>query len=82
MSNILCGMQKEKEGQVIYNGTKVSKGKRKNFAYFVMQNTDCQLFGDSVEEELLLNGKGSTQEQTTTHSRSIGLDRYPRFDFG
>lgn len=30
LSNILCGMQKEKEGQVIYNGTKVSKGKRKN----------------------------------------------------
>ena len=63
LSNILCGMQKEKAGQVTYNGTEVSKGKRKNFAYFVMQNTDCQLFGDSVEEELLLNGKESTQEQ-------------------
>lgn len=57
MSNILCGMQKEKAGQILYSGKDVSKGRRKNFAYFVMQNTDCQLFGDSVEEELLLNGK-------------------------
>ena len=74
-------MQKEKEGQVIYNGTKVSKGKRKNFAYFVMQNTDCQLFGDSVEEELLLNGKGSTQEQRDDLLKLYGLfewkERHP-----
>ena len=81
LSNILCGMQKEKEGQVIYNGTKVSKGKRKNFAYFVMQNTDCQLFGDSVEEELLLNGKGSTQEQRDDLLKLYGLfewkERHP-----
>ena len=63
LSNILCGMQKEKAGQILYSGKDVPKGKRKNFAYFVMQNTDCQLFGDSVEEELFLNGKGSTQEQ-------------------
>ncbi len=62
MSNILCGIQKEKTGQVLYNGQEISKGKRKNFAYFVMQNTDCQLFGDSVEEELLLNGKRKLPE--------------------
>mgnify|MGYP000426423892 CR=1 FL=1 len=58
-----AGYRKEKTGQVLYNGQEISKGKRKNFAYFVMQNTDCQLFGDSVEEELLLNGKGSTRSK-------------------
>jgi len=41
--------------------------------YFVMQNTDCQLFGDSVEEELLLNGKGSTQEQRDDLLKLYGL---------
>ena len=50
LSNILCGMQKEKAGQILYNGKDVPKGRRKNFAYFVMQNTDCQLFGDSVRK--------------------------------
>ena len=73
LSNIPLWYAKGKEGQVIYNGTKVSKGKRKNFAYFVMQNTDCQLFGDSVEEELFLNGKGSTQEQRDDLLKMYGL---------
>ena len=81
LSNILCGIQKEKTGQVLYNGQEISKGKRKNIAYFVMQNTDCQLFGDSVEEELLLNGKGSTQEQRDDLLKLYGLfewkDKHP-----
>ena len=81
LSNILCGIQKEKTGQVLYNWQEISKGKRKNFAYFVMQNTDCQLFGDSVEEELLLNGKGSTQEQRDDLLKLYGLfewkDKHP-----
>ena len=74
-------MQKEKAGQILYSGKDVSKGRRKNFAYFVMQNTDCQLFGDSVEEELLLNGKGSTQEQRDDLLKMYGLfewkERHP-----
>ena len=81
LSNILCGMQKEKAGQILYSGKDVPKGKRKNFAYFVMQNTDCQLFGDSVEEELFLNGKGSTQEQRDDLLKMYGLfewkERHP-----
>lgn len=81
LSNILCGMQKEKAGQILYNGREVSKRKRKDFAYFVMQNTDCQLFGDSVEEELFLNGKGSTQEQREEMLKLYGLlewkERHP-----
>lgn len=57
LSGVLCGMQKEKEGEIFYDGFVVSRRKRKDKAYFVMQNTDCQLFGDSLEEELLLNGR-------------------------
>ena len=49
--------------------------------YQRMQNTDCQLFGDSVEEELLLNGKGSTQEQRDDLLKLYGLfewkERHP-----
>lgn len=81
LSNILCGRKKEKAGRILYSGKDISKGRRKNFAYFVMQNTDCQLFGDSVEEELVLNGKGSTQEQRDDLLKMYGLfewkDRHP-----
>ena len=76
LANILCGMQKEKAGQILYNGKQISKRKRKSFAYFVMQNTDCQLFADSVEGELLLNGKGSTQEQRDDLLELYGLSAW------
>ncbi|MDO4295570.1 MAG: ATP-binding cassette domain-containing protein [bacterium] len=66
---------------MLYHGKEVPRNKRKNVAYFVMQNTDCQLFGDSVEEELLLNGKGSTKEQREELLKECGLlawkDRHP-----
>ncbi|MFT3982393.1 MAG: energy-coupling factor ABC transporter ATP-binding protein [Lachnospiraceae bacterium] len=63
LSNILCGIQKEKSGKILFNGKKVAPKKRKQAAYFVMQNTDCQLFGDSVVEELRLNRKHADESQ-------------------
>ncbi|MDO4293255.1 MAG: ABC transporter ATP-binding protein [Eubacteriales bacterium] len=81
LSKILYGIQKEKSGRILYYGKEIPRGKRKNFAYFVMQNTDCQLFGDSVEGELLLNGKGSTGAQREELLKLYGLlayrDRHP-----
>ena len=76
LSHILCGIKKETSGQVFYSGKEIPKRKRKNYAYFVMQNTDCQLFGDSVEEELLLNGKGSTPEQRNGLLEMYGLSEW------
>lgn len=73
LSNILCGIQKEKVGKITYNGKVVPRRKRKDFAYFVMQNTDCQLFGDSVDEELILNGKNRTQEERDGLLKQYGL---------
>lgn len=57
LSRILSGIKKEKSGEILYNGRRVSYRKRRNFVYFVMQNTDCSIFSDSLEEELLLNNK-------------------------
>ena len=34
LSNILCGMQKEKAGQILYSGKDVSKGRRKKLCLF------------------------------------------------
>ncbi len=81
LSHILCGIKKESSGQILYRGKEVPKRKRRDYAYFVMQNTDCQLFGDSVEEELLLNGKDSTPRQRNDLLERFGLlewkERHP-----
>jgi energy-coupling factor transport system ATP-binding protein len=63
LSNILCGIQKEKKGKILYNGKELLPRKRRKAAYFVMQNTDCQLFGDSVLEELRLNKKNADESE-------------------
>lgn len=76
LSHILCGIKKERSGQVLYCGKEASKGKRKSYAYFVMQNTDCQLFGDSAEEELMLNGKGRSQKQINELLELYGLSEW------
>lgn len=79
LSHILCGVQKEKSGLVLFGGKKLSRKKRKNAAYFVMQNTDCQLFGDSVIEELKLNGKNTKEQQIDELLKVYGL--YEQRDF-
>lgn len=56
LAHLLCGLSKEDSGQIRFRGAAVPPRRRKQQAYFVMQNTDCQLFGDSVADELLLNG--------------------------
>lgn len=63
LCNILCGIQKEKAGRILFDGKEIAPRKRKHVAYFVMQNTDCQLFGDSVAEELRLNRKKADEQQ-------------------
>ncbi|NFG97120.1 energy-coupling factor ABC transporter ATP-binding protein [Clostridium sporogenes] len=55
LCKILCGLIKEQSGDVLFKGKPIKMRKRKDFAYFVGQNTDSQLFGESVEEELSLN---------------------------
>ncbi len=55
--SVLSGLLKENKGRVLYNGKKLSKGMRKKCSYFVMQNTYCQLFGESLVDELMLGTK-------------------------
>lgn len=79
LANILCGIKKEKSGKVLYCGKEVSRKKRKDFAYFVMQNTDCQLFADSVAEELKLNGKNAGDGQIEELLKLYGLYEWRDF---
>lgn len=79
LSNILCGIKKEQTGKVLYCHKEVSRKKRKDFAYFVMQNTDCQLFGDSVSDELKLNRKNAEDGQIGELLRLYGLYEWRDF---
>ena len=53
---MLCGIAKERDGVIRFGGNTVPRRARRKAAYFVMQNTDCQLFADSVMDELRING--------------------------
>lgn len=53
----LCGLLKGGRGQVTLNGRVLSKRRRSREMYFVMQDTDYQLFTESVEDELRLGNK-------------------------
>lgn len=63
LSNVLCGIQKEGAGRLLFGGKELPPKKRRQAAYFVMQNTDLQLFGDSVAGELRLNRRQADDEQ-------------------
>lgn len=52
LAKICCGLLKEKSGKIFIKGKTVPKRKRPGLCYFVMQDSDYQLFGDSVENEL------------------------------
>lgn len=55
LAKILCGLLKENVGNLEYNNKPLKAKERRKISYFVSQNTDCQLFTESVAEELLLS---------------------------
>lgn len=62
---IICGLQKEKSGEVMIDGGSIKPKRRNKETFLVMQNSDCQLFSDSVENELYLDHE-RTQERLKT----------------
>lgn len=76
LGQILCGLLKEKSGTILYNGKKLPKNRRRQIAYYVMQNTDCQLFGEDVAEELKLNQKRLDEEEIETVLKRYSLWEY------
>lgn len=76
LGQILCGLLKEKSGTILYKGKKLPKHRRRQIAYYVMQNTDCQLFGEDVAEELKLNQKGLDEEEIESVLKRYALWEY------
>lgn len=57
LARTLCGLYKEKFGQIKYNNREIKSSKRYHHAWYVMQDTDCQLFSESVIGEMLIGRK-------------------------
>ncbi len=77
LMDIICGLQRQKSGEVYFEKEKVAPNKRSKDSYLVMQNSDCQLFTESVEKELFLGKKTTAKEQKEAHRilESLNLDR-------
>ena len=57
------GLTKKTKGTITFNGKTMTKNKRIKNSYLVMQDVNCQLFTESVEDELELSLKGNHQEK-------------------
>ncbi|MCR5482429.1 MAG: ABC transporter ATP-binding protein [Clostridia bacterium] len=68
---IVCGLQKERAGQILFNGTPQKPKSRIRETFLVMQNSDCQLFSESVENELYLDN-GANEEQREMGQALLG----------
>ena len=81
LGQILCGLLKENSGTILYHGKTLSKRARRKAAYYVMQNTDCQLFGEDIKEELRLNQKQLDEDEIETILKRYALwedrERHP-----
>ncbi len=74
--SVLTGLLGEKNGEICYDGKKLSPRKRRSLSYLVMQDTDYQLFGSSVEEELSLGISGDPSEKVTETLEALELLAY------
>ncbi len=54
LCRILCGLQKQQKGEILYKGATLSSIKRRKTSYLVMQDADYQLYADSVGNEVVL----------------------------
>lgn len=75
---IVCGLKKETSGSVIVDGFPMKAKSRIAGTFLVMQNSDCQLFSDSVESELYLGNKmdAGQHEKGRALLDKMGLSEY------
>lgn len=81
LARALCGLEKEAEGRVTFDGVALSEKKRREKSYMVMQDVGHQLFTDSVKSECELGirrgGEAFIDEVLTLLSLSEFKDRHP-----
>lgn len=63
LARTLCGLLRKREGVIRINGEPCKANKRLRKMWFVMQDSDYQLFSDSVRNELLMTHEDSRMLQ-------------------
>ena len=83
LANVLCGLRRPARGSVFVNGRRMSPKSLRKMSYFVMQDVDYQLFGESVRAELMLGAEDCRDvderiEQACERLGLVGLEsRHP-----
>ncbi|WP_230974660.1 ABC transporter ATP-binding protein [Treponema vincentii] len=75
LGKILCGLQKEQHGTLLFDGDIFPVKARSRTAAYVMQNVDFQLFGCSVYDDLLLGNESMPDRENRIQSvlTALGL---------
>ncbi len=83
LAEVLCGLLKEESGAVFFSDRKIACKQRIPLSYFIMQDTEYQLFSESVSDELTL-GIRETPSLTEEADKVLSLlnlteyrDRHP-----
>ncbi|XHH07639.1 MAG: ABC transporter ATP-binding protein [Candidatus Bathyarchaeia archaeon] len=63
LARVLCGLAREAKGQILFDGRSIKHSARYKYAWFVMQDTDCQLFSESVLGEMTVGRKTTPELQ-------------------
>ena len=62
LARTICGLMKEKEGDIYFAGKLMDVRMRKQLVFLVMQDPNYQLFSDSVVGEMALTASGDTPD--------------------
>ncbi|EPF29088.1 energy-coupling factor ABC transporter ATP-binding protein [Treponema medium] len=63
LGKILCGLKREKSGNLLFDGSVFPAKVRSKAVGYVMQNVDFQLFGCSVYDDLLLGNEATPDRE-------------------
>ena len=74
--SILTGLLKQRNGEITFDGRKLTPRQRRALSYLVMQDTDYQLFASSVEEELSLGIREDCKEKVDAALEALELSKY------
>lgn len=82
LARMLCGLQKNGSGTVLWAGKPMSRRLRRKKAYMVMQDVGHQLFTDSVAAECALGIKAPNKDEIDRTLEKVDLLAYTGFDLG
>ncbi|MDO5725897.1 MAG: ABC transporter ATP-binding protein, partial [Tissierellia bacterium] len=73
---IICGLIKEKSGKIYFNNERLNPKARVKNAYYVMQDSDYQLFTDSVRNEFSIGDIDASDAEILKTLEELSLKEY------